>query len=266
MSTLDRLLRIAPTVAVWAVLAFLGLPAQAEGSAFKVPTREGVTTTVFWESAPNATATLLLFPGGGGGFGRIQNGRPTSDNFLVRTVPEFIAQGFNVAIFGKPSDLRELDYEDRITDAHLSDVAHVIDFVKQQSAAPIWLVGTSRGTVSVAAAGIHIHDPAVAGLVLTSSVVNPRKAGALPTQDLAAITLPVLVLHHTRDACPVCEPRDVPAILAGLSQAPVKKLVMVSGGGHPSGGVCAPLHWHGYVGMEVEAVHIISRWIERPAP
>ena len=57
----------------------------AEGTLFKVPTRDGVTTTLFWEPVENAKATVFLFPGGGGGFGKVENGRATGNNFLVRS-------------------------------------------------------------------------------------------------------------------------------------------------------------------------------------
>ena len=117
---------------------------HAEGTLFSVPTRPDVKTTLFWQPAQGAKATVLLFPGGGGGFGKVENGKPTSGNFLVRSAPYFTTNGFNVAIFGRPSDSQDLDYADRISDAHMLDVRKVLDFVKTQSTAPIWMVGTSR--------------------------------------------------------------------------------------------------------------------------
>ena len=245
-------------------LGLLGAPVAAEaGTMVKLPTREGVVTTLFWEPAANAKATLLLFPGGGGGFGKVEEGRATSGNFLVRSAPLFVAKGFNVAIFGRPSDLRELDYTDRTSEAHMADVRKVLDFIKTRSDAPVWLVGTSRGTISATAAAIHLQGE-VAGLVLTSSVVSYNKPGAVPKQDLAAIKVPVLVLHHEKDACPLCRPYEVPAILRGLKNASVKKLVMVQGGENPTGDPCEAFHWHGFIGMEQEAVDIITDWIARP--
>lgn len=245
------------------LIALCASAAHAGGSLLRVPTREGVTTTVFWQAAPNATATVLLFPGGGGGFGRVEDGKPTGQNFLVRSEAYFIAQGFNVAIFGRPSDSQDLDYADRIAEPHMADIARVLAFVREKADMPIWLVGTSRGTVSATAAAIRMSDQ-IAGLVLSSSVVGNKKPGAVTTQHLAAITVPVLVLHHSKDACPVCDPQGVPAILRGLTNAPVKKLVMVSGGENPTGNVCEALHWHGYVGMEQEAVGVIGGWIRAP--
>ncbi|RZI43848.1 alpha/beta hydrolase [Herbaspirillum sp. HC18] len=240
--------------------------ANAQGMLMKVPTRADVKTTLYWAAHDGAKATVFLFPGGGGGFGKVEDGKPTSNNFLVRTVPYWLDNGFNVAIFGRPSDSDELDYADRISETHLIDVRAVLDFVKKQSAAPIWIVGTSRGTISAAATAINIQDPSIAGLVLTSSVVNYKKVGAIPRQDLSAINVPVLVLHHAKDACVHCQPHEVPAILHGLKNAPIKKEVMVSGGANPTGDPCAGQHWHGFIGMEKEAVGIISDWITQPRP
>lgn len=56
--------------------------AWAEGSLLKVPTRPKVKTTLFWETAADARATVFLFPGGGGGFGKFEDGKTTDSNFL----------------------------------------------------------------------------------------------------------------------------------------------------------------------------------------
>lgn len=63
---------------------------------------------------------------------------------------------------------------------------------------------------------INVHDPAIAGLVLTSSVVRYATPGAVPRQDLKAITLPVLV-YHAKDACKHCQASEAPNIIKGLS-------------------------------------------------
>ena len=249
--------------ATWVLMVAGG--AQAAGERFDVATREGVVTPLFWEAAEGAKATVLLFPGGAGGFGRVEAGRPNSRNFLVRSMGDFLAQGYNVAIFGKPSDTPDLGYHERISDAHMTDIREVLKAVKQKSALPVWLVGTSRGTVSATAAAIRLQGD-IAGLVLTSSIVAWDKVGAVPRQELAAIRVPVLVLHHAKDECRQTLPRDVGYILKGLSAAPVKKQLMVEGGANPTGDACEALHWHGFIGMEAEAVKLITGWMDQPAP
>ena len=250
-------------IALAIALMTLSFMASAEGTLYKVPTREGITTTLFWEAAPDAKATVFLLPGGGGGFGQVEDGKATSNNFLVRSEAFFVANGFNVAIFGRPNDSQDLDYADRISDTHMADVRKVLEFVKNKAEVPVWIVGTSRGTISATATAINLPG-AIAGVVLTSSVVSYKKPGAVPKQDLDRIKVPVLVLHHAKDACPHCQPFEVSVILRGLKNAPVKKEIMVSGGENPTGNVCEALHWHGYIGMEREAVDLIAEWIKRP--
>lgn len=88
----------------------------------------------------------------------------------------------------------------------------------------------------------------------------------MPAQKLDAIRIPVLVLHHELDACAVTRPNEVSLITGGLKNAPVKKQIMVSGGASPEGDPCEALHWHGFIGMEKEAVEIIADWIKNPKP
>lgn len=244
-------------------LQAFGVVVHAEGALFEVSTRENVVTTVFWQAAPDAKATVLLLPGGGGGFGRVVDGKATGGNFLVRSTPHFLASGFNVAIFGRPNGM-ELGWVERTEPEHMADAAAVLRFVKEKSSLPVRIVGTSRGTISAAAMAINVQDPAIAGLVLTSSVVRYATPGAVPRQDLKAIKMPVLVYHHAQDACKHCQASDISQILSGLSSASVKKLMVVDGGANPTGDVCGAQHWHGFIGMEQEAVAQITTWMKTP--
>jgi hypothetical protein len=234
------------------------------GELIKLPTREGITTNILWHETPDAKVTVLILPGGGGGFGRVENGLPTSGNFLVRTAQLWINEGFNYAVFGKPTDSEDLDYADRISEKHLLDLKATVKFLKTKSSAPIYVVGTSRGTISTAHLLVNDTASDLAGVVFTASVVSFKKDGALPRQELNKIKVPALVYHHSGDACIHCKPHEVPNILNGLKNAPIKKLMMVSGGSGASGDVCAGQHYHGFIGMEAEAVRTIAEWIRKP--
>ena len=251
-------------LAGWALLV-CSFAAQADGQTFKVPTRPGVETSVYWEAQEGAKATVFLFTGGNGGYGKVVDGKPTSRNFLARSVALFLADGFNVAIFGLPNDTPALDYSDRVNEKHLADVRAALEFVRTKSPAPIWLVGTSRGTISATYVAIgSTADAGIAGLVLTSSVTAYKKQGAVPSQNLAALKLPVLVVHHASDACPICQPYDLDWIMKGLKNASIKKLVMVTGGGNASGDVCEAMHYHGFIGQEKEVVDLMANWMTNP--
>lgn len=240
------------------------IAASGEDKLINIDTRPGVSVSVYYMKRDRAPATVVLLPGGAGGIG-FKDGRPKSDNFLVRSRDHFADSGFNVAVVGKPTDQNELDYEFRVSPQHMEDLRRVVEYLKRDGGVPIWLIGTSRGTVSAAAA-IEFGNEQLAGIVLTASVTSFKKTGAVPAQKLSAIRIPVLVLHHERDACPICKPQEVSSILRGLSNAPVKKQTMANGGANPRGDPCEALHWHGFVGMEKEAVAIITDWLKDPKP
>ena len=235
-----------------------------EDKLVRLDTRPGVSVSFYYMKRDGAPATVVLLPGGGGGIG-LKDGVPTSENFLVRTRDDFSAIGFSVAVVGRPSD-KELDYEFRISPDHIQDLRLVVSYLKKDTGLPVWLVGTSRGTISATAGAIAFGNEELAGIVLTASVTSFKRTGAVPTQRLEAIRIPVLVVHHEKDACAIAKPAEVSLITTRLKNAPVKKQIMVGGGSNPQGDPCEALHWHGFVGMEKEAVNIIAGWIRNPKP
>lgn len=211
----------------------------------------------------NATATIILLPGGDAGPGKIIDGKPTSRNFLSRTRGEFYAAGFNVIVVYRATDRNGMDYGYRVSKDHVSELAKVIDYAKRNFDKPVWLVGTSRGTVSATATAISLVDGEVQGLVLASSVTSKR-TGAIATQRISSLKIPILVVHHKNDACKICVPSEASRISTELNSAPVKKFVMIEGGSEPEGGPCEAKHWHGFINYEKETTKIITDWIKNP--
>jgi pimeloyl-ACP methyl ester carboxylesterase len=247
------------------MIIMLATPALAgQDRLVTIDTRPGVTVSFYSMKREGAKATVVLMTGGAGGIG-MKNGIPTSQNFLVRSRDLFAAHGFNVAIIGKPSDQSDLDGSFRISREHIEDLRSVVAFLKKDAGQPVWIVGTSMGTISAASAAIALNEE-LGGIVLTSSITSQKKVGAVPWQNLGAIRIPVLVVHHERDACKICDPSEVSLITSRLTNAPIRKAVFVNGGSNPTGNPCEALHWHGYIGMEQEAVDLISSWIKHPAP
>jgi pimeloyl-ACP methyl ester carboxylesterase len=245
-----------------ALLAFALLPVAAADRLVAIDTRPGVRVAYWWMERPDATATIMLLPGGEGGIG-MRNGVPASDNFLVRSRDLFAGAGYNVAVVGKPSDRRDLDPGFRASPDHVADLRRIAGKLRKDFGKPVWLVGTSLGTISAAATAIATDPGEIAGVVLTSS----RTGGHYPTVpglDLSKIRVPVLVMHHRDDACPSCNPRDASRITSSLTNAPVKRFVLAEGGGGASGAPCEALHYHGYIGMEKEAVETITAWMKDP--
>jgi hypothetical protein len=253
--------RIMQALWLWAGLGLVGLT-WAQDQLVNLPTREGQSISYWWMPADGAKTTVLLFSGGSGGVG-MREGRPQSRNFLIRSGEFFRAQGINVAMLGNPSDKRQLDDVWRTSAMHRADVVQVLVDLRQRGSQSLWLVGTSRGTVSVAALGIALQEQ-LAGLVLTASIASYSTGAAVQQQAIDQIRLPVLVYHHKNDACRVTLARDTEWIIRGLKNAPIKKRWIVEGGNNPEGEPCEALHWHGFIGMEEQAVKDIASWITKP--
>src|SRR5579862_6018412 len=248
------------------LLALCASPVLAADHLVSIDTRPGVKVGYWWMKRPGAKATIVLLPGGEGGIG-LKDGVPQSLNFLVRSRDYFADAGYNVAIVGKPSDRRDLDPYFRSTDDHVADLRAVVEKLKGLGK-PVWLVGTSLGTISAAAAAAAEPPLPLAGIVLTSSVTNTNRVTryTVTMVGLSRVRVPALVMHHKEDECDVCVPGMASQIYAALSNAPVKKLLLVSGGGGATGNPCEALHHHGYIGMEKEAVGDITGWIANPTP
>jgi pimeloyl-ACP methyl ester carboxylesterase len=226
--------------------------------------RVNATAPLYVLSNPSAKATLILLPGGNADTGKIAEGKPNSQNFLARSKDLFQLEGFNVVVMFRPTDLTDLETEYRVSKQHVQEIQQVIRFAKNEFNHPVWLVGTSRGTVSATASAIQSGDAEIAGLVLSSSVTAKKNQG-VSSQDIPKIKVPVLVIHHQNDECRICNPDDAAQITKGLTSSPISKFVLVSGGFGPSGNPCEAKHWHGFINYENETVKLISNWIKNPS-
>lgn len=247
--------------------SLMGLPMQtwAQAHWVQLPINRGeARLPIFVMPHPGATATLILLPGGDAGTGKIVDDKPGSGNFLSRSRAEFFDANFNVMVVYRASDLKHLEYDRRVSKEHIDELAQVISFAKKNFDKPIWLVGTSRGTVSATATAIALGEKEVQGLVLTSSVTS-KKTGAIATQNIAGLKIPTLVVHHKNDACIVCVPYEASRIISNLKSAPVKKFIMIEGGSNPEGDPCEAKHWHGFINYEKETVKAITDWIKNPS-
>jgi len=240
------------------------VPSWAVDHLIPVNTRPDVTTSYWWMPRDGATATVVLFSGGAGGIG-YREGEPKSGNFLIRSRDEFSKAGFNVALMGNPSDMPKLTPVFRQSTEHFSDVRAVLQDIRIRSTVPVWLVGTSQGTISAAAAGIDLGS-AVQGVVLTATLSGQQFGGSVSDLVLNRLAVPVLVHQHAKDSCKLTPPYLAERLISMLEASPVKKYMEVDGGKNPYGPPCEAFHYHGYIEMEPEAVAQISAWIKYPVP
>ncbi|MCC6664162.1 MAG: alpha/beta hydrolase [Polyangiaceae bacterium] len=256
--------------------------AGAQTSVVDLKPRPGITLRYLaLEPAGAPQAAVLLFPGGQG-VANIPD-RPDAawaeaGNFLTRSRELFRGHGLFVAVIDAPSDHKgEAGLGAfRIAPDHAGDIAAVIADVRRRSdGAPVWLVGTSRGTISAVNAAARLRPPQGAdGLVLTSTLTgrapskNPRPGVAETVHDLdiGAIRVPTLLVYHRDDACSRTSPADVPALQRKLAGAPRVGAIAIEGGDPPRSDGCGPLDAHGFLGREAEAVKAIADWILTTKP
>jgi hypothetical protein len=231
-----------------------------------VAARDGVTQSYLLEAPPRAPHALaVLFPGSGGSIRlRHEDGGIgfSSTNFLVRSRHEFVVRGVATAVMDAPSDLPSgMDDDFRAGSRHRDDVRAVLaDLGRRFPAVPVFLVGTSRGTVSAAYLGRALGS-AIAGTVLTASVFLPsgRRAlhggAGLSGFDFSSIKSRLLLVHHRNDGC------NLTPYHAARRLADRFPLVSVSGGKPAVSAPCEALSEHGFLGREAETVEAIVAWM-----
>lgn len=224
----------------------------------------------------NAGAVLVLLPGGPGFADLDKAGcaRKLTGNSLIRTQDLFQKEGFATALVDAPSNYRGEDGLGgfRIAPLHAEDLGKVIADVRRRTKLPVWIVGTSRGTISaVNAASRLAGEQAPDGVVLTSPLTsgNPggRKAWVAHTVfslQLDAIKMPVLVVVHAADTCIRTPPSLGASILArtnGVREQAVTVKGGAKGGNAPSIDACGGSSPHGFLGQEQEVTAGIIRFI-----
>lgn len=247
-------------VALFALLA-TAAAARAE-DIVTLPTREGVTQsfllTVPADGKPAAAA--ILFSGSRGLIrlrnedGRIQF---SDGNFLVRSRQLFVERGVVAAVMDAPSDQpRGMDDWFRLDGKHATDITRVSEELHRRfPGISVFLVGTSRGTISAAAAGRVLGD-AVTGVVLTATLFLAARSGpGLSGFDFSTIRAPVLFVHHVDDGCRYTPYRDAKSLAARFP------LVTVQGGDPARSDPCEAFSAHGFLGKEPATVEAIVNWM-----
>ena len=226
-------------------------------------TRPGVRLSFFvanMDSVQPRAVALMLIGGGGNIRLRTEDGqvRFGAQNFLPRSRREFIAEGILPVILDNPTDQQAgsgMSDEFRASAEHTTDLRAVIADVKRRyPGLPVFLVGTSRSTLSAAYQARAIGNE-LAGAVLSASLFFNRRVMVLASFDFSTVKIPLLFVHHRQDGC-----ASTPYAEAER-HGPKYALVSVSGGKPPETGPCDPLAPHGFFGKEAETVAAIANWM-----
>jgi hypothetical protein len=250
------------TVRFVLLLMFIPVSAFTADEIVTLSTRNGVTIDLLISTpeAPNGTA-LIMLPGGDGShhFGLRDGAIKRGNNFLVRTVPNFSKKGFLIAVIGLPSDKPYgMDDDFRASKEHLQDITRVVHFLAGKGYSAIYLVGTSRGTISAAYLGAALKHGSVKGIILTSTMNYTEFLRWLPLEETP---YPVLVVHHKDDGCKATSYFEATQLTKRLKKSPKVDFVGLEGGLPPKSGSCNALSPHGFYGIEEDVVDALSTWI-----
>jgi hypothetical protein len=250
------------------------------GEVVTVATHAGTTTRYAYNPPKAAQASpvaLVLLPGGGGHLDLDAAGCPRAlkGNSLVRSAPLFQALGFHTALVDAPSDMPGEDglAGFRLSAEHANDLGRIVADVRARSGgAAVWLVGTSRGSISAANAAARLAGPAAPeGVVLTSALMFGQSGGrkAYVSQTvfdvpLESIRIPLLVVGHAEDGC-VRSPAKLMGGIAERAGSARKQAVTVTGGPGGAGSTglaaCEGKAPHGFIDQEEEVAAGIARFI-----
>jgi len=203
----------------------------------------------------------VMFPGGAGTVGIESDGHIRhDDNFVIRTRDLWRAKGYGVMIVDA-IDGRSLRGQ-RSTAAYAAVTRHILAYAKEVAdGRPVWVMGTSQGSIAAMNAAAHADAGALAGLVLTESVsVLGGSHETVFSAHPAAVTIPALVVANRADRCKVAPPDMGDAIVRSMTGTRAR-LQMVDGGIAQSRDECASLTPHGYDGIESSVVDDIANWM-----
>ncbi len=231
------------------------------GTIREVPLPGGGKQRVLYARPASPRGAIVMLPGGAGDIGMDDEGGVShGKNFVVRTQALWLDQGYAVII---PDALDGQNMRGlRSSAAYAQVVAALVDFAHAQTPGPVFLLGTSQGSIAAMNGAAHLSAPALAGVVLTESVSRESKSGetvfdASPGQ----VAVPTLIVANRDSACRVAPAEDAPRIAAALTRAPEVKILYVQGGELRSR-PCGSLSPHGYLGIEQEVVAKIAAWLK----
>jgi hypothetical protein len=215
--------------------------------------------------AHRARASVVLMTGGNGLLNIDATGTITDStgNFLIRSADLFLRNGLNIMMAdAAPAHPTGLNFATRLSATHAAELQGFINAAINRWGKPVWVVGTSNGSIStVTAAGFQPALSGLSGVVLTSSVTVLNAANQ-PTFNLyvSRITVPAQVVWHQADHCAASPPAGSAALFAAIPSA--RKASEVFERGHSvATDPCGAFSEHGYAGIEHKVVKEIAEFV-----
>ena len=253
------------------VFTFCSAPpsaSAAEAEAVTIDTKFTVKTPPvrLERPAPPGRASVVLMTGGDGllsldATGTIIN---STGNFLIRSANLFLRHGLNVMMAdAAPAHPNGLNTGIRLSATHAAELQGFINAALNRWGKPVWVVGTSNGSIStVTAAGFQPALSGLTGVVMTSPVTVLSPPANQTTFNLYAsrITLPAQVVWHRDDHCTLSPPAGS-ATLFSLIPSIHKEQRSFAGGHSVATDPCGAFSEHGYAGIEEKVVEEIAEFI-----
>lgn len=226
-----------------------------------LPLRGGGHQRVLMAAPARSRGTIVMFPGGDGDVGLRSDGDIRHDaNFVVRTRGLWNARGYTVVIpdTADGANLRGL----RSSPGYAALVRDLVEMAHARMAGPVFLMGTSQGSIAAMNGAAHEAPGSVAGVVLTESVsVMGGSHETVFDASPQRVRVPALIVANRDDRCSVAPPADAPRIAAAMTGSRDVRVLMVAGGDKRSASDCGSRTPHGYYGIESAVVSQIGQWL-----
>jgi pimeloyl-ACP methyl ester carboxylesterase len=231
-------------------------------STFDLPLQGGVRQRILYLSPAKPVASIVMLPGGAGDIGLKTDGDIShGDNFVVRTREFWVQHGYAVIIPDTIDDNNLRGH--RSSPEYAAVVVQLADFARSQASAPVFLLGTSQGSIAAMNGAAHASPGLISGIVLTESVSVIGGSGeSVFTAAPEQVRVPALIVANRADRCDVAPPEDAPRIAAAMKNSPDVRVEYVDGGMARSPKACGSLTPHGYYGIETQVTDMIVQWID----
>jgi alpha-beta hydrolase superfamily lysophospholipase len=232
------------------------------GPIFDLQLHGGVQQRVLYLSPARPVAAVVMLPGGAGNIGlKADGGIRHGDNFVVRTREAWVQHGYAVII---PDTIGHRNLRgERSSAEYAGIVVQLADFARAQTSAPVFLLGTSQGSIAAINGAAHAAPGSISGVILTESVSVIGGSGeSVFSAALEQVRVPALVVGNKDDRCDVALPENAPRIAAAMKNSPDVRVAYVDGGTAKSPRACGSLTPHGYYGIETQVIDTIAQWID----
>jgi pimeloyl-ACP methyl ester carboxylesterase len=254
-----------PVAALWAQPVL----AQSE-QVIEVATR-GQKMRALLLTPANPIGSVILLAGGHGNLALGKDGRIGwgAGNQLVRTRAGYAKAGFVTAVPDVAPDLKQGDgvvAQSRWSDKFARDIGALVKHLRGLKE-PVYLVGTSRATLTVAKAGVTLTSAeAPDAIVITAGmlvhITDKQPSAERNVGNLGRIKQPTFIVYHEKDGCAYTPASSAPRGKALLTSAKKVDVKILTGGSAGSGDPCEANSHHGFLGQDAEVVQVVTGWLK----